>query len=190
MAGLNTSTGQRNAPSPYSAPASKVPVPKQVVGGGTTLDKQGNIIQLKAKPGTSEISATLPKNKYEDLDQMRAREKQDSDYQKGQVTEIIQRQSSNAAYDKYLQGERDKQAATASSAAQQELMRMQGAVSNQINSRDNQTSITRQIISDDGALQRAKLQDTANLRGYYAENLKNLLGYGAARSNQNYEYWR
>lgn len=190
MAGLNTRTGQRNAPSPYSAPASKVPIPRQTPQGGTQLERKEGFIQLKPKPGTSEISATLPKGKFDDLDAIRAREREDTEFNKGISNELQQNNAARAAQASYLDSERQKQAAAASNVASQELARMQGTVSNQINARDNQASITRQIIADDGALQRAKLQDTANLRGYYAENLKNLLGYGAARANQNYEYWR
>ena len=183
MAGLNTKSGQRNAPSPYSANASKAPVPKQNSGGGTTLENNF----LKPKPGTSEISA---KNPVEPIDQMRAREREDFDF----YSQFVQQNRGQAARDnssfKSQDANTNTQGATASNLASQELQRMQGTVANQINARDNFARINQQIISDDGQLQRAKIADNASIRTIYSDNLKSLLGYGAARGAQNYEYWR
>ena len=187
MAGLNTKSGQRNAPSPYSANASKAPVPKQNPGGGTTLENRNNPQFLKPKPGTSEISARIP---VEPIDEMRRREKEDFDY----YSQFVQQNRGQAARDnssfKSQDANTNTQAATASNLASQELQRMQGTVANQINARDNFARINQQIISDDGQLQRAKIADNASLRTMYSDNLKSLLGYGAARGAQNYEYWR
>ena len=207
MAGLNTSTGQRNAPSPYSANASKVPVPKQVPGGGTTLDRPGNIIQgLKRKPGTSEFSATLPKNKYEDLDQMRAREKQDADYYAKLADEVQQKNRSHATQTQYVDSQNKTQAATAQTNAQMEMAKFQAdqtskgnfsAAINQIRTAniDREAANAQNQALADRQREEIGYKKGADLQSYYADLQKNQLGFisntvnSRAAKNQNYQYW-
>ena len=207
MAGLNTNTGQRNAPSPYSANASKAPVPKQNPGGGTTLDKPGNIIQgLKRKPGTSEFSATLPKGKFDDLDQIRAREKQDSDYYSQLLNQAQQQSSSRSAQESYLNSERSKQAAEKQTAGQMEMAKFQAdqtakgnfsAAINQIRTAniDREAANAQNQAAADRQRQEIGYKSGKDLQDYYADLQKNQLGFlsntvnSRAAQNQNYQYW-
>ena len=210
MAGLNTSTGQRNAPSPYSANASKAPVPKQVPGGGTDLEKKRKegFIELKAKPGTSAISATLPKGKFDDLDQMRAKEKQDADFYAKLVDEVQQKNRGFSSQESYLNSERSKQAAEKQTAGQMDMAKFQAtqgqlgnysAAINQIRTAniDKQTASAQNQAAADRQREEIGYKKGKDLQDYYADVQKSQLGYASSvvqakattRANQNYQYW-
>ena len=208
MAGLNTNTGQRNAPSPYSANANKAPVPKQVPGGGTDLEnkRKEGFIELKAKPGTSAISATSPKGKFDDLDQIRAREKQDSDYYSQLLNQAQQQSSSRSSQESYLTSERSKQAAEKQTAGQMDMAKFQAdqtakgnfsAAINQIRTAniDKQTASAQNQALADRQREEIGYKSGKDLRDYYADLQKNQLGFlsntvnSRAAQNQNYQYW-
>ena len=208
MAGLNTKTGQRNAPSPYSANASKAPVPKQVPGGGTDLEnkRKEGFIELKPKPGTSAISATLPKGKFDDLDQMRAKEKQDADYYAKLVDEIQQKNRGFSSQESYLTSERSKQAAEKQTTGQMDMAKFQAdqtakgnfsAAINQVRTAniDRDAANAQNQALADRQRQEIGYKSGKDLQDYYADVQKNQLGFlsntvnSRAAQNQNYQYW-
>ena len=210
MAGLNTNTGQRNAPSPYSANASKAPVPKQVPGGGTDLEnkRKEGFIELKPKPGTSAISATLPKGKFDDLDQMRAKEKQDADFYAKLVDEIQQKNRGHATQTQYVDSQNKTQAATNQTTAQMDMAKFQAdqtakgnysAAINQIRTAniDRDAANAQNQAAADRQREEIGYRKGKDLQDYYADVQKSQLGYAssalqaraATRANQNYQYW-
>ena len=205
MAGLNTNTGQRNAPSPYSANASKAPIPKQVPGGGTDLEKtrKEGFIELKPKPGTSAISAKIP---VDPLDVMRGKEKEDADFYAKLIDEIQQKNRGHATQTQYVDSQNKTQAATAQTTAQMEMAKFQAtqgqlgnysAAINQIRT----ANIDRDAINaQNQALANRQREEIGyksgkDLRDYYADLQKNQLGFlsntvnSRAAQNQNYQYW-
>ena len=203
MAGLNTNTGQRNAPSPYSANASKAPVPKQNPGGGTTLENRNNPQFLKPKPGTSEISAKIP---VEPIDEMRRREREDTDFYSRIIEQSQNKNMGQANYAASQNAATNTQAATAQTTAQMEMAKFQ-ATQGQLGNYSAAINQVRTANIDRDALN-AQNQALANrqreeigyksgkdLRDYYADLQKNQLGFlsntvnSRAAQNQNYQYW-
>ena len=205
MAGLNTKSGQRNAPSPYSANASKAPVPKQNPGGGTTLENRNNPQFLKPKPGTSEISAKIP---VEPIDEMRRREKEDFDY----YSQFVQQNRGQAARDnssfKSQDANTNTQAAAAQTAGQMDMAKFQAdqtakgnysAAINQIRTAniDRDAANAQNQAAADRQREEIGYRKGKDLQDYYADVQKSQLGYAssavqtraATRANQNYQYW-
>ena len=205
MAGLNTKSGQRNAPSPYSANASKAPVPKQVPGGGTTLENRNNPQFLKPKPGTSEISAKIP---IDPLDVMRSKEKEDADFYAKLVDEIQQKNRGHATQTQYVDSQNKTQAATAQTTAQMDMAKFQAdqtakgnysAAINQIRTAniDRDAVNAQNRAAADRQREEIGYKSGKDLREYDGDLQKNQLGVfasalqtrAATRANQNYQYW-
>ena len=199
MAGLNTKSGQRNAPSPYSENASKAPVPKQNPGGGTTLENRF----LKPKPGTSEISARIP---VEPIDEMRRREREDTNF----YADILQQNRGQAARDQsYFQSQNantNAQAAEAQTKTQMEMAKFQAdqtskgnfsAAINQIRTAniDREAANAQNQALADRQREEIGYKKGADLQSYYADLQKSQLGFisntvnSRAAKNQNYQYW-
>ena len=190
MAGLNTKSGQRNAPSPYSANAGKVPLPKQKPGGGSTLEKKGNIIELKAKPNTSTIFGQRVAEDFPGLDVIRQKDREDLSFY-GQIIGDTQRNNLNLSQqDALFKSRIDANKSFVGNEANMNLAKLQTDASNLNNTRDNNTRLQQTAISTNASLEQAKIQDGISLKEFYAKNLQSALGYGASISNQNYEYWK
>ena len=205
MAGLNTNTGQRNAPSPYSANANKAPVPKQNPGGGTTLENRNNPQFLKPKSGTSEISAKIP---VEPIDEMRRREREDTDFYSKIIEQSQNKNMGQANYAASQNVATNTQAAAAQTAGQMEMAKFQAtqgqlgnysAAINQVRTAniDREAANAQNQAAADRQREEIGYRKGKDLQDYYADVQKSQLGYASSalqarattRANQNYQYW-